>query len=88
LAKAGALFSYAQKQGGEWWLKVYCDNEDCEYNESQLCVKHEVYYVRRRCRSFRRASTKRAAALMHSAYRSGCRKQGGKHITTDIRRVR
>ena len=69
-------------------LKVYCDNEDCEYNESQLCVKHEVYYVRRQCRSFRKVSAKRAAALMHSAYRSGCRKQGGKHITTDVRRVR
>lgn len=69
-------------------MKVYCDNEDCEYNEGQLCLRHEVYYVRRQCRSFRKVSARRAAALMRSAYRSGCRKRNGKHITADIKQVR
>ncbi|WP_081342425.1 hypothetical protein [Selenomonas ruminantium] len=66
---------------------VYCDNAGCEYNESQMCTRHEVYYVQRRCRSSRKATAKRAAELMRSSYRSGCRKRGGKHVTEDIRPV-
>lgn len=72
-------------KGGEMCLKVYCDNKECDFNENQLCTRHKVYYVQRRCRSSREVTAERAANLMRSAYRPGCRKKGGKHVSTDAR---
>ena len=66
-------------------MNVYCDNEECEYNDRQACTRHKIFYIKRKCRTFRRRQVVRAADLMRTNFKPGCRKVGGKYVSSSAR---
>ena len=74
----------AQKEAGR--VKIYCDNEHCKYNDAQTCTQNLVYYVGRKCMTYRDGRHHEASRLMWTSERTGCRKRGGRYVS-DARRI-
>lgn len=74
----------AQKEAGR--VKIYCDNERCKYNDAQTCTQNLVYYVGRKCMTYRDGRHHETSRLMWTSERTGCRKRGGRYVS-DGRRV-
>ena len=78
------VFFRAQKEAGR--VKIYCDNERCKYNDAQTCTQNLVYYVGRKCMTYRDGRHHETSRLMWTSERTGCRKRGGRYVS-DARRI-
>ena len=58
---------------------VYCNNEECKYNEKQQCTNAKLYYVNRLCVTYRRQSRRDDYSAMMQTSRPNCHKSGGKY---------
>lgn len=81
---SNGVFFRAQKEAG--WVKIYCDNERCKYNDAQTCTQNLVYYVGRKCMTYRDGRHHETSRLMWTSERTGCRKRGGRYVS-DARRI-
>ena len=76
-----------RRKGGET-VKVYCDNKGCEYNESLMCTQNMVYYVKRKCMTYRSARRERTDKLMQPQNRSGCKHSKGHYVSDRVRIIK
>jgi hypothetical protein len=60
-------------------MVVYCNNENCEYNEKQQCISDKTYYVNRLCVTYRRRARRDNYRAMMQTSRPNCHKSNGKY---------
>lgn len=59
---------------------IYCNNEQCQFNNEQQCTNDKVYYINRLCVTYRhKARQENYQDLMKSPYSPKCHRKAGKY---------
>ena len=58
---------------------LYCNKDQCKFNEKQQCMSDKVYFVNQLCVTYRRRARRENYQAMMQTTRSNCHKSNGKY---------